>query len=358
MKNFNTNQTRHFYTVIDDKTGSTLSAAGDIALSTIKQSTGADVEAISFSYMNGDGNVTRTDSIAVDKVKSINYGPAKGTPLMMNTVSINSSVFDISNKKINGTNGDALGKTFVTKVTITELYDYDEANNATYVATVVGDATSLGSADAFYKAMAVAIADSLPKNDPKYPKVKVFVKTTEVTPGMSVSDLAGVSSISGIKLVQGAQKFVLGKLSGEPCPFYVTASVKIDDVSVAEWATITPAVSDITNNIEIPGAFQLAELEYFALGERGDVYRGYLYPNDYDNSANYLIDYKTPKSYYVLSIEYYWAGNAENVQKSPRLLQLAAPNTGTASSPVCELDTVYSAVLAALGKAAASGSGA
>lgn len=358
MKNFNTNQTRHFYTVIDDKTGSTLSAAGDISMSTIKQSTDADVEAFSFSYKNGDLNVTRTDTIAVDKVKSVNYGVAAATPLKMYSIAIDSNVLDISNKKINGENGDAVGETFLTKVTISQLFDYDDSNAFTYVASVVGDATNLASSDAFYKAMAVAIAKSFPKGD-GYPKVRVFLKGTEVTATTTVASLSGVSSISSIDLVQGPQKFKLDKLSNEPCPFSVATSVKISDVVEYDWSTdnskkaVDSTVSGFT---EIPAAYQLAELEYFALGERGDVYRGYLYPNDYDNSANYLIS--TSKSYMVLSIEYYWAGNAEGVQKSPRLLQLAAEASGTGSNVTSELDNIYAAVLAAIGKAATSGSGA
>lgn len=363
MKNFNTNQTRHFYTVLDDKTGSTLAAAGDIALSTIKQSASAHVEAISFGYMNGDLNVTRTDSIAVDKIKSINYAVAAAIPLKMYTISVNTSVLDISNKKINGTNGDAVGKTFIVRLNVGQLFDYDDNNGFTYIASVVGDATTLASSDAFYKALAVAIAKAIPQNDSKFPIIRVVVGTQEVKANTSVSGITA-SSISGIKLIQGPQKFVLGKLSGEPADFSISTTVKVDNVTEYDWSTDDSkkaSVSDVSTPAglkEIPGAYQLAELEYFALGERGDVYRGYLYPNDYDNSANYLIDYKTPKSYKVLSIEYFWAGGAEDVQKSPRILQLAAPVTGTGSSATCELDSVYAAVLTAIGKAPASGSGA
>jgi len=358
MKNFNTNQTRHFYTAVRNRTGETsMDNIGDIALATITPEQNGAPEAICFKYRNGQADITRTDTIAVDKVKSINLKEAAGTPLKMYTVAINSSAFDISNKKI-VVNNDALGKTFFCKLHISQLFDYDDNNDVTVAAAIVGDATNLGSADAFYKALACSIANALPLVDPKYPLVRVFVKTTEVKKGMKVADLSGVSSISGITLVQSPQKFVLGKLSGEPCPFDVFATVDVDNVSAVEWATITPADSNVSGYIEIPGAKQLAELEYFALGERGDYYRGFRYPDDYDHSAEYLIDYKTPKSYKVLTLEYFWNGNAENVQKSPRTLQIAAEITGSGSTATCILDGLYTSVLAALGKADGSGSGA
>ena len=356
MKNFNTNQARHFYTAVRNRTGeASMDNVGDITLVTVAPEQNGAPEAICFKYRNGNGDITRTDSVDVKKVKSINLKEAEGTPLKMYTVAINSSVFDISNKKL-FVNNDALGKTFVCRVHVSELYDYDASNDVTIAGAIVGDATNLGSADAFYKALACSLANALPATDPKNPLFRVFVKTTEVTKGMKVADLSGVSSISGIVIVQSPQKFVLGKLSGEPCPIDVTVNVKVDNYTDVAWGNVTAADSNISGYIQIPGAKQLAELEYFALGERGDYYRGFRYPDDYDHSAEYLID--ITKTYKVLTLEYYWNGNAETVQKSPRTLQIAAEISGSGSQATCILDGLYSSVLTALGLGTGSGSGA
>ena len=54
------------------------------------------------------------------------------------------------------------------------------------------------------------------------------------------------------------------------------------------------------------------------------MYRGSMWPNDY--ATTYSIN-PNAGTYSVLSIEYYWQGGAENVQKSPRMIQVAAPET-------------------------------
>lgn len=356
MRNFSTNQTRNFYTAVRNRTGETsMDNIGDVALVTITPEENGAAEAIAFKYRNGHGKLTRTDTIGVNCIRSISCKEAKGTPIKMHTVAIDSSVFDISNKKLIS-NGDALGKTFVTRLNISQLFDYNPSNNLEFAAGIVGDATNLGSADAFYKAMAIAIVNAIPTRDVDYPLIRVYVKTTEVTKDMAVSDLSGVSSISGIKIVENPQRFVLGKLSGGVCPTAVSTSVKVGEFDDFAWGAITNANSDVSGLTEIPGAQDLAELEYFALGEKGDYERGYRYPNDYDHSSEYLIS--TAKSYKVINIEYFLAGNAEDVQKSPRTLQIAAEISGSGSQATSIADGLYSSILAALGKVSGSGAGA
>ena len=65
------------------------------------------------------------------------------------------------------------------------------------------------------------------------------------------------------------------------------------------------------------------------------------------------------KSYDVVSIEYYyWQGGAENVQKSPRMIQIACEVSGSGSQATSAAGSIYDAVLALTGESAASGSGA
>ena len=358
MRNFSTNQTRNFYTAVRNRTGETsMDNIGDVALVTITPEENGAAEAIAFKYRNGHGKLTRTDIIGVGNIRSINCKEAQDTPLKMHTVSINSSILDLSSSHMKiHENGDAIGKTFITRLDISQLFDYNPSNSFGFVASIVGDATNLASADAFYKAMAIAIAKAIPTKDSDYPLIRVFVKTTEVTKNTKISDLSGVSSISGIKIVEAPQRFVLGKLSGDPCPVAVSTSVKIGEFEDLSWGNIVNANSDVSNLTVIPAAQALAELEYFALGEKGDYERGYRYPNDYDHTPEYLIN--TSKSYKVMTIEFNWAGGAEDVQKSPRTLQIAAEISGTGSTATCILDGLYASVLAALGKTSGSGTGA
>ena len=58
------------------------------------------------------------------------------------------------------------------------------------------------------------------------------------------------------------------------------------------------------------------------------------------------------KEYNVLSIEYYWQGGAENVQKSPRMIQIAAE----AADSNDVVTTLYEALVALVNEGASASS--
>lgn len=302
MQNFNTYQTRHFYVAgaIDSSVDTNL----DIALKTT--ATGE----MFFAYRNADGLLTRSDTFDPKKIVSLKKTTSAqmARPLMAHTVAVNTSVVTLAN---------LVGKTLDCIITIHGLFDYDDSNSVSYVASVTGNSTNTASATAFHKALAEAIAAALPKGENGFPLIHVYSNGTEVHAGDTATGAAG-----GVILVEGLQKYVRGKLSGEPCHFSV--AFRFDDSQDA-WGTdtIAPAASPVSP-IVYPANYILADLEYFALGERGDMYRGFNWPNNYE--PTYAIN-PNSGTYSVLTIEYYWQGGAENVQKSPRMIQVAAPET-------------------------------
>lgn len=327
MQNFNTNQTRHLYVAgaIDSNVDTNL----DIALG--QTATGE----IFFKYKNAEGLVVRTDTIDPKKIVSLKNTPAAdlAQPLMMASIAADTNVIDFS-----GTSS-FIGKAFNLKITIHGLFDYDDDNSKVILASLVGDATNLASQAAFTKALAISLAKNLEnKIDPKYPLLQVFYHGTEVTKSTAVADLTG--SYTTFEVVQAPQKWVRGKLTGEPVNFSVSSSVDdvINGVTHGQKPFLTAASSNIvpstvTGHLAISGDYKLADLEYFAYGERGDMIRGFNFPDNYETVYSIV----PGTSYSVLSIEYYWNGSAENVQKSPRLIQIAAPYNSTASSDICTL---------------------
>ena len=338
MQNFNTYQTRHFYVAgaVDSSVDTNL----DIAL---KQTATGEMF---FSYRNADGILTRSDTFDPKKVSSLKLTSSDdmAKPLMAHTVAVDTSVVTLSS---------LVGKTLDCIITIHQVVDYDDASSRTFVASVVGDSTNTASATAFHKALAIAIAKALPRPVKGYPLIKVFSNGTEVTASTAASNVTGAAG--GVVLVEGIQKYVRGKLTGEPCPFSVAFRLADGNVGDIAWGKDTVAKCNITNNKVVPGGYILADLEYFALGERGDMYRGSMWPNDIQTT--YVID--PSKSYKVLTIEYYWQGGAENVQKSPRMIQVAAEMSGTGSTATSAVDSLYSSIQSAMeGTSAGSGSGA
>lgn len=301
MTNFNTYQTRNFY--VAKAIDSNVDTACDIALGTTE--TG---EAF-FKYMNADGLVTRSDLIYPKNIVSIKMTPAAdlATPLLAHTITVDTNAVTLSN---------LVGKDVALNVTVHQIISYDESDSITVSAHVTGNATNTASAAAFYAAFAKALVNAVPKMaDAPF---KVFLGSTEIT--KTLADASYPSNATALVLVPAPGKYVRGKLSKEALMLSVSSSVRGSNIEDTAWAIDTVAPSQISGNTEISGAYALADLEYFALGERGDIYRGSIWPNEYN--PTYVID--VTKDYNVLTVEYYWQGSAENVQKSPRMIQVAA----------------------------------
>lgn len=137
------------------------------------------------------------------------------------------------------------------------------------------------------------------------------------------------SDEDGLYLTEVAQDWHLGRMAQEVLHFNVIpVPVVIDGVAVDwvaleddssvgfEWITATDAITGET----LTDGRYVADLEYFFMGERGDLYRGIGWPNNIE--TKYLVD--PDKAYDVLDIDFFWAGDAEDVQKSPRVLTIIA----------------------------------
>lgn len=345
MQNFNTYQTRQFYVAgaINDNVNVPGETVAPLDIAVKKTANGE----LFFSYLNADGILTRSDTFDPKKIVSLKKTTADkmARPLMAHKISVDANAVTL------GASSPLIGKTLDCIITMHGVFDYDDANTYTFVASVVGNATNTATAAAFHKDLAMAIAKALPVPDKLYPLVRVYSNGSEVTAKTAASSVNGAAG--GVVLVPGLQKYVRGKLTGEPINISVAFRLadgnygdivwgKDDDtktvaqVNTADTSSISPAV--------YPANYILADLEYFALGERGDMYRGFNWPHNYDTT--YSIN-PNSGTYSVLTIEYYWQGGAENVQKSPRMIQVAAPET-VSNDIVSELyDTIDAAIAGA-----------
>lgn len=337
MANFNTNQTRHFY--VAKAIDSSVATPGDINLGTT--ATGE----FFFTYRNADGLLTRSDLIRANSVRSLKKAVAADMDikLMASTITLASSV-DLSNN---------IGKAFNLVINLRQFMSYDASDSIAFTATVVADSTNTADDADFYTALAKAIALAMPKL-PEAP-FKIFLDGNEVTKNTSDSDLSSYgASADSVVLVPAPQKWIRGKMSNEPLELDIVSSLRSSNTEDIAWADIDVAPSEITDNEVISSSYKIADLEYFALGERGDVYRGSFWPNNYE--PTYMVD--VAKQYDMVSIEYYWQGGAENVQKSPRLLEIACEISGSGSQASSVAEDIISAVEAVIAGGTASGSGA
>lgn len=322
MQNFTLNQTRQLY--VAAKVNDALADKLDIALGT------AD-GMMFFKYKNADGLISRSDTINVKNITSIKKTEAAkmARPLMAHTIK-----FDDANLRLD----EMIGKELMFTITIHQCFDYDDDNSRSFTIVLRGDAKNTASAEAFHKALAIAVYEALPRQDKEFPLVRVFSNDAEVTLD-AIKKGTVTGSADGVVLVEGLQKYVRGKLSGEPAHF--TTASRLDDGFLADvpWvAEYKAEPSKIEGHKVLPANYVLADLEYFALGERGDIFRGNNWPNNVDTT--YVVDPFSDVEYDVISVEYFWAGGAENVQKSPRLIQVAIPKA--------ESDDLYTKIEAAI----------
>ncbi len=289
MRNFNTNQTRHFYVK-----GITVDGVATTAeIGKVLNEANGDVVAIYVKGTNADNLAYRSDTIDVKRITSVKQtASAKmATPLLKHTIVIDTAEF---------ANAAALaGKTAKLAITVHQLFDYDDSNCVTF--TVSHKVAASESDTDFYAAFKALIEKAMPKPDANYPYFEV------------------TADASGLYITEKVQKYVRGKLTGEPVhisvAFGIASDSYLDDTFVA-WGKDTVSTSG-----SVPANYALADLEYFAYGERGDYFRGNNWPNNVE--PTYAINPKSTAAYDVLSIEYYYAGGAEDVQKSPRLIQIA-----------------------------------
>lgn len=111
-------------------------------------------------------------------------------------------------------------------------------------------------------------------------------------------------------ITEVAQDWVRGKMAKAVIPFEVDfLPINVEGVETTDWATETKTEGDA-----IPNGYDIADMEYFYMGNRGDIYRGMGYPHNIETT--YLVN--ETQNYNVLEIHYSYVGANESVQKSEK----------------------------------------
>lgn len=178
----------------------------------------------------------------------------------------------------------------------------------------------------FYKKMAISLAKNLENKTESTPLVNIYLNSA-ATDGTDVPVTATTKESNlnkddydKIIIEEAEQPWVLGMMSQAFIPFtpqFLTITVDGEDRLWGVATVVTPKKS-------IPDGHLIADLEYFCMGARGDIYRGMGYPNII--KTTYLVD---PSAVYdVLDIHYFYTGSNESVQKSEKTITLVAVDDG------------------------------
>lgn len=315
MATFSTNQVRQLYVATALKSSDVIasSTAGSIA---VKSDTAKSH--LYFEYM-GAGGMTRSDLI---DIKNILYAKATDADDL---------AYDLAKYKLtldDTVNGGepVVAQDYILRIAFRNYPGLSEEDQY-FKYGMVHAVTGMTASD-FYKTLALSLVKNFSREEQGL--LKFYLETggsdagvvagtsTEVTKDTKESSLTG--TYTGIIIEEVPQDWILGVMEQAPVNFTIQPDLIIDNGDERIWGV----VKKVTSTNSIPDGHKIADLEYFCMGERGDVYRMVGFP--YVIRTKYLVD--PDIKYNVIDIHYAYVGPNESVQKSEKDITIVVPKIG------------------------------
>lgn len=322
MATYSVNQVRHLYVAKDLKTEATqLAAAGDILP---KADTAKST--MYFQYFSPAGVIESSDKI---DIKNITYAKFTSSQALVKKLDRYQVVLDST---INN-GAPVAGQDYLLRLAFRQYVGLSPEDQ--YWKFGMVHAVSGMTASNFYKAMALSLARNIARE--ATPLVTIYLVAsgdptyTTVTIDTNPATLTNI--YTGIQIEQVAQDWILGVMPQGYIPFAVQPTNITFEGDERIWGTVTT----VTPTNFVQNGHDIADLEYFTMGARGDFYRNMGWPNVIHTT--YLVD--PTQKYDTLDISYYWAGDAEDVQKSPRTITLVTVDDGNHTAMKALIAAIY-----------------
>lgn len=305
MHLFTDNQVTHFYHATEDATGSSFSATkGGIQVK-------YDNEYMWLLYNSTSGGVQRSDLIKKDNIISVatTKAAAMDRKARKTTITIGSSASDTL----------VAGQTYIVNLRFDHYQGMSDEDITYKVGSYLATSNTATTADA-----ATAIANEL--------KANLGISTNGTVNSLDrdlVTITVGTSSSANvITITEKFQPWHLGTM--QVVPVYFSASVApivSGGIETTAWATVANDLED--SGTTLVNSKDIADMEYFYLGERGDQYRLNGFPNYIH--TDYTVNPDNAFGYDVIQIHYYYVGSNEQAQKSEKdlIIVCAAPTSGS-----------------------------
>lgn len=337
MATFSTNQVRQLYVATALKSPNVIASgtAGSIA---VKSDTAKSH--LYFEYM-GAGGMTRSDLI---DIKNILYAKATDADDL---------AYDLAKYKLtldDTVNGGepVVAQDYILRIAFRNYPGLSEEDQY-FKYGMVHAVTGMTASD-FYKTLALSLVKNFSREEQGL--LKFYLETggseagvvagtpTEVTKDTKESSLTG--TYTGIIIEEAPQDWILGVMEQAPVNFTIQPDLIIDNGDERIWGV----VKKVTSTNSIPDGHKIADLEYFCMGERGDVYRMVGFP--YVIRTKYLVD--PDIKYNVIDIHYAYVGPNESVQKSEKDITIVVPKVGANNQASNDLaNSIISAINTATG---------
>lgn len=313
MAVFSTNQVRQLYVVkaID----STYSASNGAWTPAVKDAGTIDAKSdnnkthLYFNYI-GVGGQMRSDLIDIKNILHIKATSGDDVSQSRKLKKVKVTL----DKNVNG-GSPVSGEDYILRIAFRQfvgMSDEDQYFKYGMVHAYAGMTTS-----EFYKKLALSLAKNFSREVSPLVSFALVSGSTEVpvtstTPADSLN-----SNYTAVTITEVEQPWRLGIM--EQTPVYFTVMPTVINVNSEEviWGT----AADVDSGKTVNNGKAIADLEYFCMGERGDIYRGVGFPHNIPTT--YLVD--PTLTYDVIDIHYAYVGSNESVQKSEKTITLVIP---------------------------------
>lgn len=195
----------------------------------------------------------------------------------------------------------------------------------------------------FYKAMAVNLAKNLSREPSPILNVLLTKNDSEAS-GEKDSEVAvllngKMQNLAALKSTETYTDIIIdeveqpwrrGVAQVEPVNFNTTCGTILMDGDDVIWGTVEKETGD-----EIQNGKQIADMEWFYHGTRGDIYREATYPDNFD--FNPLVD--ETKAYSTLDIHFAYVGPGVEVAKSERTITVVCATAAELTKLITALKT-------------------
>lgn len=159
-----------------------------------------------------------------------------------------------------------------------------------------------------------------------------------------------------LEISEVAQPWARGLYAQERVYFDVIPGMVYEDGSEVQWGVTQETgktkdskgddCTDCGNAGVVKNGYKLADLEYFCMGERGDIYRGMGWPNIVPTT--YLLNPTADTEYNVLEIHFAFTDSGAESYKSEKDITIVAEDAATINSIVTALNTASGLSVASL----------
>lgn len=186
-------------------------------------------------------------------------------------------------------------------------------------------ATNNMSASDFYLELAKSLARNFSRDVNKFFEIYLDGESTPTEVTVTSKHTAPEGGFKGVVLKEVSQEkdYVRGEIPVNTVNFQVLPKTIINDGDEVNPFTVedngSVKITEQTSKF-IGNGYEIADTEYFCMGERGDQYRQMGYPRTI--RTKYTVD--ETKEYNVLDINFYFVGRGVDAQKSEKMITVVS----------------------------------